>query len=80
MAANPTGATKRIERLESLGQLILEEATNLRKELGLIPTPAPRKGLTDLEIAQVVLKRKSVINNRKYEQREPNNYPTKRKA
>lgn len=61
---------KRIERLESLGTLILEEATELRKELGLVPVQAPRKGLSekqkiDLKTGRLkTIKRRHLINNK----------------
>lgn len=62
---------KRIENLESLAavfhQQVLEEATNLKRELELISTPAPRKGLSKEVLAGIRAKQGRTIQKRQYE-------------
>lgn len=48
---------KRIDNLESIGRMVVDEATKLRKSLFPVQGRTSRKGLTQQQISRALMKR-----------------------
>lgn len=58
---NSRNIQKRIASLKELASVMLEEAINMEKELGLIQGPTPQRGLSKKDLVKVRIKRESRI-------------------
>lgn len=58
---------KELTSIKTLAEMMLEKCSRIEKERGLVPTPAPQKGLTREQLAKIREKRNLVIKRRKYE-------------